>query len=437
MIKNQKNAFTLVELLSVIVILSIILVIAVPKVMSVIEDAKKATLESTVKMIASAAEKAKVQNTLLGKNDEITCESVAKINDVDYASCDITFENNTAKVTISGSGKFEGLYVCNGTKTSAEATDEECEISGGNVETGASFLEGLLANEETEHNGLIVDDTADQNIRYAGATADVKNKVYFNCEETDGTNEYGNKDYKYDEACEIWRIIGVFDTKSSETADAVPRIKIVRDAVLDTKMSWDTTADGVDYINQWGETTLVDGTTPYAGASLKQYLNGDYYNSLTSIAKGQISDALWYTGAVTIDTASGVYEDERSDAIGTGTTVNYTTKWTGLIGLIYASDFGYAGTNCGSYTIYDYYNASSCGKTSNWLTPSSENYWTMSPFASVSYRAWIVSSGGRARGHNGNFQDGVRPAAYLSSNVQIIGGDGDAVPYKLKLNSGQ
>ena len=99
-------------------------------------------------------------------------------------------------------------------------------------------------------------------------------------------------------------------------------------------MSWDTTADGVDYINQWGETTLVDGTTPYAGASLKQYLNGDYYNSLTSIAKGQISDALWYTGAVTTDTASGVYEDERSDATGTGTTVNYTTKWVGKIGLI-------------------------------------------------------------------------------------------------------
>ena len=55
--KNNKFGFTLVELLAVIVILAIILVIAVPKVMNVIEDAKKATLESTAKMIASAAEK--------------------------------------------------------------------------------------------------------------------------------------------------------------------------------------------------------------------------------------------------------------------------------------------------------------------------------------------------------------------------------------------
>ena len=123
--KNSKNGFTLVELLAVIVILAIILVIAVPKVMSVIEDAKKATLESTAKMIASQAEKQKVQNTVLGNNEAITCEEITNINDVDYEDCDIAFDNNTAKVTITGSGKFDGLYVCNGTKTEATATKEE------------------------------------------------------------------------------------------------------------------------------------------------------------------------------------------------------------------------------------------------------------------------------------------------------------------------
>ena len=126
--RKTKNGFTLVELLAVIVILAIILVIAVPKVMSVIEDSKKATLESTAKMIASAAEKQKVQNTVLGKGDAITCDSVAKINNLDYASCSIEFENNTAKVTIEGKGKFKGLNVCEGTKTSASATNESCEL---------------------------------------------------------------------------------------------------------------------------------------------------------------------------------------------------------------------------------------------------------------------------------------------------------------------
>ena len=119
MINKKEKGFTLVELLAIIVILAIIPVIAVPKVMSVIEDSKKATLESTAKMIASSAEKQKVQNTVLGKGDAITCDSVAKINKGDYASCSIEFDNNTAKVTIEGKGKFEGLYVCGGTKTSA------------------------------------------------------------------------------------------------------------------------------------------------------------------------------------------------------------------------------------------------------------------------------------------------------------------------------
>ena len=125
--KNNKYGFTLVELLAVIVILAIILVIAVPKVMSVIEDSKKATLESTAKMIASQAEKQKVQNTVLGNEENITCKNITNINDVDYASCEITFDNNTAKVTIEGGGKFEGLYVCNGTKTNATAQEERCQ----------------------------------------------------------------------------------------------------------------------------------------------------------------------------------------------------------------------------------------------------------------------------------------------------------------------
>jgi len=436
--KNNVKGFTLVELLAVIVILAIILVIAVPKVMSVIEDSKKATLESTAKMIASSAEKQKVQNTVLGNTEEITCDSVAKINKLDYETCDIDFENNTAKVTIKGKGKFDGLYVCNGTKTSATATEEECPVAYG---VGSTYIKNLLAKEETLNNGLVQTyatvngEQVDAGIRYAGATADVKNKVYFNCAETDGTNAYGSENYNYESSCEIWRIIGVFDVKTNiSDTKGTKRIKIVRDAVLDTDMAWDTTSDGVNYINQWGETTLAsDDTTVYPGASLKQYLNGDYYNSLTSIAKGQIGNALWYTGAVAKDTASGVYEDERSDATGTGTTVNYTTKWAGLIGLIYTSDFGYAGTNCGSYTIYDYDDASSCGKTSNWLTPSSGYYWTISPRASIIGSAWRVYSGGYAyNGGNVSDQYGVRPAAYLSSNVQIIGGDGDTVPYKLK-----
>ena len=125
---KKRNAFTLVELLAVIVILAIILVIAVPKVMSIIKDAKKGTLETTAKMIASAAEKKKLENTILESDGEILCKSVTKLNDTDYPVCNITFDGNTAKVTITGGGQFEGLHVCEGTKTSATATEESCTL---------------------------------------------------------------------------------------------------------------------------------------------------------------------------------------------------------------------------------------------------------------------------------------------------------------------
>ena len=434
MMKNKRNAFTLVELLAVIVILAIILVIAVPKVMSIIKDAKKGTLETTAKMIASAAEKKKLENTILESDGEISCKSVTKLNDKDYPVCNITFDGNTAKVTITGGGQFEGLHVCEGTKTLATATEESCTGGSSATNTGVNYIENLLETAAAD-NGLIVDDTEDQNIRYAGPlTGDnaVKNQVYFNCAPNDGTNDYGTKDYKYKDNCEIWRIIGVFDTKSSDDPNEEPvkRIKIVKDDVLDTTMAWDTTADGVTYINQWGETTLSDKTTPYAGASLMQYLNGDYHNSLTSIAQGQIDDALWYTGAYASSvgtTPSAVYTAERSEAKGTGTTVIYTTTWVGKIGLIYPSDFGYAGgATCTN--VKD----STCG-TTNWLKASS-HYWTISPTASSSNNAWRVASSGLVSSFYFDAAFGVRPAIYLSSKVQIIGGDGtDGNAYRLSV----
>ena len=124
--KNNKYGFTLVELLAVIVILAIALVIAVPKVMEVIEDSKKATFESTAKMVASQAEKAKIQNVVLGKNEKINCDDIVKINDVDYESCSIEFDENQALITMTGNGKFDGYYVCYGTITGATVQEEPC-----------------------------------------------------------------------------------------------------------------------------------------------------------------------------------------------------------------------------------------------------------------------------------------------------------------------
>ena len=116
---KNKNAFTLVELLAVIVILAVILVIAVPQVLDVIETTKVGSLESSAKLIANSAEKKYAEFLALGKDTStIKCSDVSKLNNKDYGTCTIKFdENGKATISIKGKddGKFEGLK-CEGTK---------------------------------------------------------------------------------------------------------------------------------------------------------------------------------------------------------------------------------------------------------------------------------------------------------------------------------
>ena len=123
--KNKKYGFTLVELLAVIVILAVILVIAVPKVMNIINDTKKSTFAASVKLIVSGAEQRYAENKVLGKDEEINCENIAKLSSSDYKLCEIAFENEQARVTVIGSGKFDGLSVVYATKTNAEVQTGE------------------------------------------------------------------------------------------------------------------------------------------------------------------------------------------------------------------------------------------------------------------------------------------------------------------------
>ena len=455
--RSREKGFTLVELLAVIVILAIILVIAVPKIMSVIEDSKKATLESTAKMIASSAEKAKIQNAILGKTDEITCDSVTKINKADYASCSITFSNSDeAKVTIEGSGKFDGLYVCNGTKTTAVAIDEECAAN-----TLVTYIQSLYANEETRsENGLTRDNTRDENIRYAGSNSAVKNYI-----------EFGNTN-------ELWRIIGIFEVETENGPEEL--VKIIREDSIGY-IPWDTSESTINDgygINQWGE------SSSYEGADLMQLLNGKYLNKqnveescynwttaefetcnfsstgMSSTYKNMIETVVWNTGALNWDdpllydpdteilNPVNWYNAERGNITGKictqgesdcNDTVTRTTTWEGLVALPYVTEWSYASSESGcrsnlndgiDWDNDDFTNAS-CRKN-NWMhygtNASTEITWMLSPGAGSGYASGVLDVGGdgTVAGEPGSFPNRARPTLYLKSNVQIIDGDGSS-----------
>src|SRR5699024_4359300 len=83
-----------------------------------------------------------------------------------------------------------------------------------------------------------------------------------------------------------------------------------------------------------------NGTNNWETATLKNYLNGTYYNSIDVNSKNLMDMGTWYLGGFDEfpTTASEFYEIERSNNVYPG---NPTTT-NAYIGLIYPSDLFYS-----------------------------------------------------------------------------------------------
>lgn len=306
----------------------------------------------------------------------------------------------------------------------------------------------LMYQYESETNGLEQDDTSDKNIRYTGANP--KNYV-----------EFANTG-------ELWRIVGVFNVKDS-TGKIERKIKLVRNESLGS-YSWDATGNNDYGFNNWTE------------ADLKNELNGDYldtaltanknnwYNSywdsstnklvlrqtgvfdytkvIKSNYQNMISESVWNIGGNSYSNPSSPpyglpLLDQYNKERGTITYQNSRpTEWTGKVGLIYASDYGYASTNSEcrenlragvtydtANDSWDYTNGK-C-KTDNWLFKNSW-YWTLSPYSGYSNGVFNVDGDGSVSDYSAYYSHGVFPAVFLKSDILIASGTGEKEsPYRL------
>ena len=425
--KKNKNAFTLIELLAVIAILAIILVISIPKILDVIETSKKDSFKNAAQLIADSAEKKYTENEAFGEANEITCDSVSKLNKEDYNKCTIIFdENGIAKVSILGRGKFKGLKVIEATKTSAEVIKLEAP------KYGITAVEYINELYEYDGEGLKIDNTPDQNIRYYGS--DPNNYVSFNNE--------------------LWRIIGVFGDN----------VKLVRKDSLG-ELSWDSSESSVNNgwgVNEWSQSALKNylNAMYYGGTSVTCY-NGKSKKEVTcptgtieETSKSLIDYHTWNTGAPnfnnlynsttkSLDTVE-FYKAERGTKNGkictSGTycndTVTRTTEWTGYIALPYVTDWAYASSEDDCNTKMDKSSTYKC-KNNNWMQRSTIA-WYLSPNARGSDAgfAWYVSGDGYASYGYAAYTYAVAPSIYLKSNVLIESGAGTSSnPYILKAGS--
>ena len=274
---------------------------------------------------------------------------------------------------------------------------------------------------------------------------------------------------------ELWRIIGVMNNIDDGTGNKSDRIKLIKNESIGA-YSWDSSDSTVNSglgVNEWSQADIMKLLNPgyeseTVGGSLywnsgsgncyNSYNNGSTSCNFTSTGikdklKALIGDAVWNTGSQGTNSwtsASGgltkhFYTYERSDNTGKicsngywcDDTVERTTTWTGKIGLMYPSDYGYA-TSGGATTdrttclntnlnIWpDDSSVSDC-KNNDWLLLSITQ-WTISPYAysSDAYCAFYVYSGGSVSSTSVSRNYVVRPVVYLTSNVGVQSGDGSS-----------
>ena len=355
----------------------------------------------------------------------------------------------------------------------------------------------ITALSTTDTTNIATDDP-NNNIRYIGANPN--NYVYFNC------SDYSNQTA---DTCEKWRIIGLFNniTKGDGTKENL--IKIARNESLGI-FEWDHKASNVgssiyNGSNDWSDSQLMmmlnptdylksgftnsndkifDSNNQEIYSKIGSYYNGSKGCSPTSISKGEtfncietdftvsglknnvtrsaIQDVAWNVGGIPLEEISSTsdplakefYNYERGTSVYTGR----PTTWTGKIGLMYPSDYGYATsggttkdrTACLAKELYSWSSSefSDC-KENDYLYNSEYSQWTLTPaFSQLESTAragtpgirlssavfYIDTTGTVFNKYAYEDNNSVHPTLYLKSLFTIKDGDGsENSPYQLNI----
>ena len=273
---------------------------------------------------------------------------------------------------------------------------------------------GTYTNAELE--------AGDNSYRYAGANPN--NYVCFGSETTPCPSE------------NLYQIIGVFnDTKEYQ-------IKLIKHDYTTSAMLGTNSRDyagsyadnhGVDEnykgnmiqsdiaAYKWNNDTSesLAGSNNWTTSELNIInLNTNYINYLGESWSNMIADATWHLGGMTSisNTAKEFYVGEQNNA-GYG---NNSTSWIGKIGLMYASDYGFAMSNNFWHEYLAYYNMY-CND--NWLHMGLWEY-TINTDSSNSFFIFSISVSGQLNSIEGVYNGSVRPTFYLKSNLAYYSGDG-------------
>ena len=169
--------------------------------------------------------------------------------------------------------------------------------------------------------------------------------------------------------------------------------------------------------NTWSESNLN-----------KINLNTNFINSIGNTWANKIATTAWKVGGNTFDNIvksvpSVAYQNE---IVAPAENTTYDAK----IGLMYASDYGFAASpSAWTTTLYNYDGNDAKGtsiKTINWMYMGYYD-WTISRSSASSLSAFIVYGVGYVSNLGVSSSTGVRPSFNLSSSITYVSGSGSAV----------
>ena len=266
-------------------------------------------------------------------------------------------------------------------------------------------------------------EAGDNSYRYSGA--DPNNYVCFGSDADTCPDEY------------LYRIIGVFD----ENHDYEYNVKLIK-ADYTTSVMLGT--DGRDYngnypsitshyignmdtstiaIYRWNYDTSVSslGSNNWTTSELNKInLNSNYLNYLGILWNNMIEDSIWHLGGMLSynNTTKNFYVGERNN----NGYSNNPTKYTAKIGLMYASDYGYAAYPHAWVTKLSSYD-STIIKENNWLYLGL-NEWGITSNSSYNFHVFSWGVNSSLNSSAASVECSIRPVFYLKSNILYASGDG-------------
>ena len=293
-------------------------------------------------------------------------------------------ESTTANYTFSGLAKGTykiKMYVEDVNGKKSDVVSKTVEIT---VIPLAEYIMSLYTNTQGTnglyyHTSSLANSASDNSYRYAGANPN--NYICFGSEATTCPSD------------NLYRIVGVFDDKNHGVSGE-KLVKIIKNATYGTH-NWDSTS------------------ATWSSSSIRTYLNTNFVNEKLSGYTDKIATVSWKVSGHNnaLITTKSFFDTEVKNA---------TSTYSGKIGLMYVSDYGFAALpTYWSSNVGDY---SSAAYNYDFLYKKSYTQWTIT--LDTTGGAFYVGSNGDAS--SGSFTNTytVFPAFYLESSVGYLSGTG-------------